>query len=215
MFSGIVEERGRIIALRRSGAGARLALQSFLDLSDLNGGESIAVDGVCLTVTAVSKVNLDAAAAAYVLEFDISEETLRRTTLGRVVSGQEVNIERALALGGRLDGHLVAGHVDGSARLISRVREGNSWRFVFRFPKHYLRYLAEKGSVAINGVSLTIGRVTGDRVALYLIPRTLEVTNLGSLSIGSTVNFEIDMLARYAERARECEATPAESIRHG
>jgi riboflavin synthase len=180
MFTGIVQAVGRIVRLQplEVECGA-------LDLSDVAVGDSVCVQGVCLTVTAITRKGFTS---------DVSAETLR-SSAGLDRPG-EVNLEKALALGGRLGGHLVAGHVDGVGELVSR--EGSV--FAFRAPRDLSRYIARKGSICIDGVSLTVNRVDGEVFEVNLIPHTLEVTTLGRLRPGGKVNLEADLLARYVER---------------
>jgi riboflavin synthase len=190
MFSGIVEQTGRILALSKESAPYRLVISTIIDLSDIREGDSVCVEGVCLTV--VGKTTQE-------LYFDVVPETLRRTTLGRLRVGAYVNLERSLKLGERLHGHFVFGHVDATARLISKVNEGkDSVRMKFSMDPALRKFLVSKGSVALSGVSLTLGPVTDSEFTVYLIPHTLEVTTLSSVPIGGKVNVEVDMLARYA-----------------
>lgn len=181
MFTGIVQAVGRIVRLEP------LEIESGgLDLSDVAVGDSIAVQGVCLTVTALTGKGFTA---------DVSAET-RRVTTGLDRAGGAVNLEKSLALGERLGGHLVAGHVDGVGEVLA-FQEG-----VLRVkaPHELARYIARKGSVCIDGVSLTVNRVDGDAYEVQLIPHTLEVTTLGALRVGAKVNLEVDLVARYVER---------------
>lgn len=192
MFSGIIEAVGTLQVFERRGpdAHARIATGA-LDLADVKIGDSIAVSGVCLTVTALTK---DSFAA------DLSAETLARTTFGARRAGDSVNLEKALALGQRLGGHLVAGHVDGVATLRERRAEGGSVIMQFEAPAALARYIAEKGSVCIDGVSLTVNTVAGSIFSVNLVPHTLSVTTLGALRAGDSINLEVDLLARYLER---------------
>ena len=181
MFTGIVQAVGRIVRLDP------LEIDSgSLDLSDVAVGDSIAVQGVCLTVTALTGKGFSA---------DLSPET-RRVTTGLERAGAAVNLEKSLALGDRLGGHLVAGHVDGVGEVLSHA-EG-----VLRVsaPRELARYIARKGSICVDGVSLTVNRVEGDAFEVQLIPHTLEVTTLGRLAAGARVNLEVDLIARYVER---------------
>lgn len=190
MFTGIVEATGEVRAVAVSARGARVMIDAVsLDLSDVRIGDSIAVDGCCLTV-----VELTPAAFGV----DVSEETLDCTIGFR--AGTRVNLEKALRLADRLGGHLLSGHVDGRGKVTGREAVGESWRLEVECPPELARYVARKGSIAINGVSLTVNRVGGDRFDVNLIPHTLQVTNLGVLSTGAQVNLEVDLLARYIER---------------
>ncbi|TFH69519.1 riboflavin synthase [Cellulomonas sp. HD19AZ1] len=195
MFTGIVEELGTIVALEAGGgaqADARLRVRGELVTSDAHLGDSIAVSGVCLTV---AELPGDGTFVA-----DVMPETLRRSALGALVVGDRVNLERALAVGGRYGGHVVQGHVDGVGVVRSR-RPGPRWDDVeIGLDPALARYVAEKGSVAVSGVSLTVTHVGDDVFGVSLIPTTLEVTTLGSLAPGAAVNLEVDVLAKYTER---------------
>lgn len=195
MFTGIVEELGTVVALEAGGgaqADARLRVRGELVTSDAHLGDSIAVSGVCLTV---AELPGDGTFVA-----DVMPETLRRSALGALVVGDRVNLERALAVGGRYGGHVVQGHVDGVGVVRSR-RPGPRWDDVeIGLDPALARYVAEKGSVAVSGVSLTVTHVGDDVFGVSLIPTTLEVTTLGSLAPGAAVNLEVDVLAKYTER---------------
>lgn len=189
MFTGLVEDRGTLSARTARGPGARLAVRT--KLAPLVLGESISVDGVCLTVDAIDG---DA------FEADASRETLDRTTLGSVAIGGHVNLERAVPLGGRMGGHIVSGHVDGVGAIVARIPVGDAERVEVSFPKELAPYIAEKGSICVSGVSLTVNGVSADTFHLVLIPRTLVDTSLSTLAPGSKVNLEVDVLARYLLR---------------
>lgn len=190
MFTGIVAAIGRIERVEPRDKGLRLAIQAGgLDLADVALGDSIAVNGVCLTVIAL---------ANGVFEVDVSQETID-CTIGLGAPG-EVNLEKALRLADRLGGHLVSGHVDGVGEVVSFAPFGESWRLVVRAPAELARYIARKGSVCLQGVSLTVNRVDGREFEINLIPHTIERTTLKHLVAGSRVNVEIDLIARYAER---------------
>jgi riboflavin synthase len=191
MFTGLIEDLGTVRELRLGTESARLTISTAIPLAELRLGESIAVDGACLTVVAFG----DGAFTA-----DVSPETLARTTLGALAPGRRVNLERALRLADRLGGHLVSGHVDAVGTTIERVREGNAVRFTFRIPVGVGRYLAEKGSVTVDGVSLTVNAVTDATFSVAIIPHTLAMTTLEERRVGSRVNVEADLLARYVER---------------
>lgn len=195
MFTGIVEELGTVVALEAGGgaqADARLRVRGDLVTSDARLGDSIAVSGVCLTV---AELPGDGTFVA-----DVMPETLRRSALGALGAGDRVNLERALAVGGRYGGHVVQGHVDGVGVVRSR-RPGPRWDEVeIGLDPALARYVAEKGSVAVSGVSLTVTHVGDDVFGVSLIPTTLEVTTLGSLAPGAAVNLEVDVLAKYTER---------------
>jgi len=190
LFSGIVEAVGKVRSAEASAEGVRLTIAA--PFTDLALGESVCVNGVCLTVVDAS----DGAFAA-----DVSAETLRRTTLGKLRGGSLANLERSLRLGDRLSGHLVFGHVDGVGHLISMTPEGDSTLYEFATPPGVARYLVEKGSVAVDGVSLTVFGCIGERFSVAVIPHTAQVTTLGRLALGDEVNLESDMLAKYVENA--------------
>jgi riboflavin synthase len=202
MFTGLVEQVGRILANGPRGQGHRLSVAAQFDR--LVAGESVAVNGVCVTVAQVSETGFEA---------DVSLETLRSTTLGRLRSGAEVHLERALRLEDRLGGHLVSGHVDGIA-VVERVHcVGEGMRVTLRAPSELLPYLARKGAVALDGVSLTVNEVSGSAFEVMLVPFTREHTSFSGLGPGSELNIEADMLARYvvAYFERRTGAQPADS----
>ena len=199
MFTGIVQTTGRIVAVEPLGFGRRLAIEApALGLDDVQVGDSIAVNGACMTVTARNSGSFS---------IDVSAESLSKTA-GLDAMG-EVNLEKAMRFGDRVDGHLVSGHVDGTGIVHTMEQVGESWSFVVDAPTELARYLAYKGSVAVNGVSLTVNRVddvAADtaqarcRIWINLIPHTIEVTTLRDLKPGGRVNLEVDMIARYLER---------------
>jgi riboflavin synthase len=192
MFTGIVTGTGILTKKTEVGGDSRLRIECRgLGLEKARIGESIAVSGVCLTMLEPDATGFCA---------DVSQETLSLTTLGRIAEGQAVNLELALALEARLGGHLVSGHVDGKAVLVSRRSDARAERFEFEAPADLARYVAKKGSACIDGVSLTVNDVSGNRFSVCLIPHTLEVTTLGSLEPGDEVNLEVDLIARYLER---------------
>lgn len=196
MFTGIIQDIGKVIASEATGGDRRLRVHTGdLDLSDMDEGDSIAVSGVCLTALNIEPGGFEA---------DVSLETLELTTLGDFEAGDPVNLELALTPASRLGGHLVTGHVDGRARVLSREPDGRSQRFEFEAPAGLARFIAAKGSVALDGVSLTVNSVAGSRFDVNLIPHTMERTTLGDLGPGDQVNLEVDLMARYA--ARLCEA---------
>ena len=191
MFTGVIRETGRVQSIERSGGGVRLVVEAPKTRGSLVVGGSIAVDGVCLTVTALGSSSFRA---------DIVPETLRRTRLGALAVGESVNLEIPLRIGDPLDGHLVQGHVDGVG-IVREVREEGNGRWVtISIDSSLSPFLAEKGSVAVNGVSLTIAAARDSELAVALIPTTLELTNLNDLREGSRVNLEVDVLARYVAR---------------
>ncbi|GEA80743.1 riboflavin synthase [Cellulomonas uda] len=192
MFTGIVEELGSVVAVEDRGQDARLVVRGPLVVSDAHLGDSIAVDGVCLTVSGLPGDGTFAA--------DVMPESLRRTALGALRAGAPVNLERALAVGGRYGGHVVQGHVDGVGTVLRR-EPGERWDEVeIGLPAGLARYVAEKGSIAVSGVSLTVTHVGDESFGVSLIPTTLAHTTLGTLEPGSPVNLEVDVLAKYAER---------------
>lgn len=189
MFTGLVESKGVVRSRTADGPGARLEIAT--SLTPLALGESIAVDGVCLTVDAITPQSFFA---------DASKETLDRTTLGKVSVGSYVNLERAVPLGGRMGGHIVTGHVDAPSHVAKMASVGNALKVEIALPPALARYVAEKGSITVNGVSLTVNGVSTNTFDVLLIPRTQSETTLDSLREGSLVNLEVDVLARYAER---------------
>ena len=191
MFTGIVEAVGEIKQIRSLEGGISLSIMPrMLDLKDVKTGDSIAVNGVCLTVTAV---------ANDMFSVDVSRETLDCTE-GLDKPGGQVNLERALLLSNRLDGHLVSGHVDASGEVIKLEPAGESYTLAIKAPDALLKYIARKGSISVNGVSLTVNRIAGNDLEINLIPHTLAATTLKDLKMGARVNLEVDMLARYVER---------------
>ena len=192
MFTGIIQDVGRIASLERRGGDVRLRVEvDRMPLAGVRDGDSIAVSGVCLTVLDIDERSFAA---------DVSLETLSVTTLGAAVTGSRVNLEPALRAGDPLGGHLVSGHVDGLAQVASIASDARSVRMVFTCPHALARYVARKGSVAIDGVSLTVNEVDGDAFGVNLIPHTQQVTTLGEFVVGRRVNFEVDQVARYVER---------------
>jgi riboflavin synthase len=201
MFTGLVAAQGTLVARAARGPGARLAVKAHFEGDPLVPGESIAVDGCCLSVAAV---------LADGFEVDVSAETLARTTLGRRTLGGAVNLERSLRAGDRLGGHLVTGHVDGVGELVDRRAVGDAVTMTFAIPAELARFVAEKGSVAVSGVSLTVNRTAAHRFDVTLIPTTLAATNLVLLAPQDQVNLEVDLIARYVARlmdAAEARAT--------
>jgi len=190
MFTGIVRERGRVVSADRNGAGVHLRIAA-AETAQAATGDSISVSGCCLTVTK---------ADGETLEFDAVSETLARTTLGALEAGAEVNLEPALRAGEPLGGHFVQGHVDGRARVTAFDPEGDGARLRVQLPDELRRYCVEKGSLAVDGVSLTIAALGDDGIEIALVPFTLEHTTLGGLAPGDEVNVEVDLLAKYAER---------------
>ncbi len=192
MFTGIIQTMGALIETQPIGGDRRLRFKApGLDLSTVRTGDSIAVNGCCLTAIDIQS---DSFAA------DVSVESLERTTLGKLKPGQGVNLETSLTLSTPLGGHLVSGHVDGVGTVVSRSAAGRSERWVFEVPAALAHYIAVKGSIAIDGISLTVNEVEGSQFAVNIVPHTAAVTNLGERQCGEPVNIEVDLIARYLER---------------
>jgi riboflavin synthase len=204
MFTGLIEEIGKVASRTARGGEARVRIACNMGgAEDSSGGalvmgESIAIDGACLTVVAIHPDGF---------EVDASAETLARTTLGSLAAGSHVNLERAMPLGARMGGHLVTGHVDGTGALVTRTPDGQSVILKFSFPKELARFIAEKGSICVSGISLTVNAVSADDTfSVTIIPHTQKWTTLGELKTGSRVNLEIDLVARYVLRAGDVDA---------
>ncbi len=191
MYTGIIEDLGTVESVTGTDEGAVLVVRTALPTARMKIGDSISVNGACLTVVARNRGTI---------RMDVSAETLRRTVLGELKPGDPVNLERCLTLGKLINGHLVAGHVDGVGRIVSIKPEGDSRLFTFEVGSAEARYLVEKGSVAIDGVSLTVFSIRKRRFTCALIPHTLKVTTLGYKKPGDKVNVESDMLVKYVER---------------
>lgn len=192
MFTGIVQATGTVETVEPRGGDVRLRVGCPAPvLQDLNTGDSIAVSGACLTAVEVDQTGFAA---------DVSRESLRLTTLGNLRVGSRVNLEKALTLSTPLGGHLVTGHVDGVGQVLTRADEGRSFRFGVSVPGDLARFVARKGSICIDGVSLTVNDVDGSRFEVNIVPHTLEVTNLNEWIPGRSVNLEVDIIARYLER---------------
>lgn len=191
MFTGLIECTGRLVSLRIGGAQAVLEVAAPLPSAGISIGDSIAVNGACLTV-------IDQKGDRF--RFDISPETVNRTTFATLQPGSGLNLERALRLGGRLDGHLVTGHIDCVARLTSRTVQGNAVLLGFSLPAEQARMLVEKGSVAIDGISLTVNSVSAGGFTVAIIPHTLVKTTLADLGVGGAVNIETDLIGKYVAR---------------
>jgi len=192
MFTGIIKAKGTIGAMEKRGGDVRLTVRSNdLPWSDYELGESIAVNGVCLTAVSVHQDGFDT---------DVSVETLDVTALGGLEVGSAVNLEPAISLGERLGGHLVSGHVDCTGKVLSRTADARSIRLTIEIPQDYARYVAKKGSVCVDGVSLTVNEVSGNSFELNIIPHTAAVTIIDDYATGTIVNVEVDLLARYLER---------------
>ena len=189
MFTGIVETMGEVTTADRSDGGMRMRVR--VPDFNLSIGDSVAVNGVCLTAVAVDESGFEA---------DLVLETLARTNLGETTTGDRVNLERPMPADGRFDGHIVQGHIDGVGQVVKVMPEGEGKRITIRAPQELSRYVAEKGSVAVDGVSLTVAAVDDDQFEIALIPHTLAVTTLGVRDSGSMVNLEVDVIAKYVER---------------
>lgn len=194
MFTGLVEEVGRLEWLRRNAGGARLGILAPGISDGVRLGDSIAVNGCCLTATPPEE---------RLLVFDLLQETLDKTNLGRLEPGSRVNLERSLRADGRLGGHFVQGHVDTTIALRKTAQHGADLRLDFEMPPEFAGYIAYKGSVAINGTSLTVAEVSNDTFTVWIIPHTAAATNLGELKAGDCVNLECDVLAKYTARLLE------------
>ena len=191
MFTGIVEELGTIRSIRRGAASAVLSIGAEAVLSDLRIGDSVAVNGVCLTATGVDGSGFTA---------DVMHETLQRSSLGALGPGSRVNLERAMAADGRFGGHIVSGHIDGTGTIAERRRDDNAVWYTVSASPALLRYIVEKGSVAIDGISLTVASVEADRFSVSVIPHTAAVTVLGRKRPGDIVNLETDIIGKYVEK---------------
>jgi riboflavin synthase len=198
MFTGIVTDVGEVARVEERGALRRLAIRCAYPLESIALGASIACSGTCLTVVATEHEGSRA-----LFEVDAAAETLARTTVGQWREGTRINLERALKIGEELGGHIVTGHVDGLARLVSREDFDGMARLVFEAPRALSRFIAQKGSVALDGISLTVNEVEGERFGVLIIPHTLKVTTLGERKAGDAVNIEVDLMARYAARLAE------------
>ncbi len=195
MFTGIIKTKGAISAMEQRGGDVRLSIRSDdLPWAEYEVGESIAVNGVCLTAVALHGDGFDT---------DVSVETLDVTALGGLDVGSSVNLEPSISLGERLGGHLVSGHVDCTGKVTSRSADARSIRLSFEIPAEYAKYVAKKGSVCVDGVSLTVNEVSGNTFEVNIIPHTAEVTIIGDYVQGTVVNIEVDLLARYLERLLE------------
>lgn len=191
MFTGIIEELGSVEAFEASACGARIVIAARTVTADLASGDSVAVNGVCLTAVDVTPASFAA---------DVSPETLQRTTINELRTGSPVNLERAMLPTTRFGGHIVQGHVDGRGTFISATPEGDFWTVRIGFPAELARYLVHKGSVAVEGISLTIASLADDHFDIAVIPKTWTATNLSTLTAGDPVNLETDIIAKYVER---------------
>ena len=194
MFTGLVREVGQVVWLRRADRVVQLLVKGPRTATRVRVGESVSVNGCCLTVTAQREGQF---------MFDLLTESLDRTNLGQLKPGHPVNLERALRVDGRLGGHFVQGHVDGTAQVVALEEKGPDLRIDIALPREFARYVVYKGSIAINGASLTVSAVNPTDFSVWVIPHTLEHTNLGDLEAGNLVNLEFDILAKYVERLLE------------
>lgn len=191
MFTGLIEEIGTIAGIKKQNNGAVITITCVKILEDLRHGDSVAIDGACQSVVKITNSGF---------EVEASEETLKLTTLNDYKQGQLVNLERAMLAGGRFGGHIVTGHVEGMGKFLKKENQGLSHNFFFSAPENIAKYLIYKGSVTINGISLTIASLEGDTFSAAVIPVTLKETNLGLLNPGDKVNLEPDILAKYVEK---------------
>ena len=206
MFTGLVEALGRVVSLSGQGADRQLRIASGqLDLSDVKLGDSIATNGVCLTVTALFQDGFSA---------DVSAETLACSSLGQLQAGSQVNLEKALQANSRLGGHLVSGHVDGLAQIVRRDNNGRAVDFWLQAPPELARYIAEKGSVTLDGISLTVNSVADSQFRITLVPHSQQHTTVNQWRPGSQVNLEVDLLARYVERLLLPTDTGKQAVTH-
>jgi len=199
MFTGLIEEVGRVLSLKKSSEGGILAVETSLE--GIKVGDSVAVNGACLTVVEVKQGSVS---------FELSPETLSRTNLRLLKVGDFVNLERALRLGDRLGGHIVQGHVDFTAKIVSFRNIGKHWELIVEIPKGWEKYFVEKGSVALDGISLTINSVQGDKISINVIPHTYENTNLKFRKVGDLLNVETDIIGKYVINYLE-KTSPRES----
>lgn len=191
MFTGIVEEMGAIRSLTRAGKSAQIEIQCKLILEDLKIGDSVCTNGVCLTATKVTSQSFFA---------DVMHETLRRSSLGSTGVGGKVNLERAMSANGRFGGHIVSGHIDGVGRIVSTKRDSNAVWYEIACDPQIMKYIVEKGSIAIDGISLTVAALTASTFSVSVIPHTAAITSLGQKSAGDVVNLENDIIGKYVER---------------
>lgn len=191
MFTGIVEEVGKIKKIERNTVSAKLSIEADKVLQEIKEGDSIAVNGICLTVTSFTKNSFTA---------DVMHETMNRTTLGKLKENSPVNLERALSVMGRFGGHMVSGHIDGRGKIVGIEKDDNAVLFTIETTEKILRYIVEKGSIAVNGISLTVARVDRKNFTVSVIPHTLRVTSLGSFQKGDEVNLENDIVGKYIEK---------------
>lgn len=203
MFTGIIENKGKVLRVEFRRQEKKLALELPFDLTEVQLGDSINVNGACLTVVGKK---------GQTIELDLSPETLQKTTLAKVKEGDKVNIERALRLSDRLGGHIVTGHIDGIGAITERIQERDFLHLRIRIPQSVSRYVVQKGSIAIDGISLTVNEYRGEEISLTLIPYTLEKTTLINKKVGDEVNVEADILGKYVEKMLNREGEKAKGI---
>ena len=204
MFTGLVSDIGVIVARDLNAQGARFTIRTAYEAASIKLGASICCDGCCLTATDVQTLaDAKSAGQGTVFSVDVSNESLSKTTIGGWQPGHAINLERSLRAGDELGGHMVSGHVDGVAAIVEVNDDGNSRRFTFEVPAALARYIAPKGSIALDGTSLTVNDVSGNRFGVNLIPHTLTVTTWGQKLAGQSVNLEVDVFARYVARLME------------
>ncbi|MFC1821375.1 riboflavin synthase [Thermodesulfobacteriota bacterium] len=191
MFTGLVEGIGKVKRVSRSGADVRLTVAPSFDASDIGIGDSLSVDGICLTVTQIREG---------VISMDVSAETISRSTMANLKPGNEVNLERALRIGDRLGGHLVSGHVDGLGKILEKESRSGSWLLKIGIPEAISKYIIEKGSIAVDGISLTVNFCQADYFELNIIPQTVKETTILKKKVGEMVNIETDMIGKYVEK---------------
>jgi riboflavin synthase len=192
MFTGIIEATGKIASIQSKEGDSLIKISAnHFDMSDVHLGDSIAVNGVCLTVIKFTESEFTA---------DVSAETLSRSIFRDCKVGDMVNLEKALLANSRLGGHMVSGHVDGIGEVIKRFQDARSWRFIIKAPKEISHYIAEKGSITIDGISLTVNSVTGSEFDVNIVPHTIQETSMSTFNVGTRVNLEVDLIARYLER---------------
>ncbi|MCD6526781.1 MAG: riboflavin synthase [Desulfuromonas sp.] len=208
MFTGLIEDLGTVRELRHGGSKVQLSVTTALPMDEFSLGDSIAVNGICLTVVEFG---------GGIFVADVSPETLHSSNLGALAPGSEVNLERALQLSDRLGGHMVSGHIDATATVVDKVTDGNAVRFTFSLAAEILRYVVEKGSITIDGISLTVNEVTESTLSVAIIPHSLAHTTLKNIQVGGRVNIETDIIARYVEKlltGQPAKATSSLTMEH-
>jgi len=206
MFTGIIQGKGKIVESRPAKGGMVFCIEADFDITDPEEGESIAINGVCLTAYQIKGRRFYA---------DVSPESLSRTNLGKLTAGGSVNLERALRLSDRLGGHLVSGHIDGVTHVTSKKNKGGFTLFSFSIPEGLGRYIIEKGSVTIDGISLTVNSCDENEFSVSIIPHSMEVTNLGQLNQGSEINLEVDIIGKYVEKLLMTNDNAGQSLKPG